>query len=255
MLIQPKIALQFLLAFVLILSLSAGAENELHLVTYLGSDGSTSYRGASSEVFTAESIARSALAQLQRPLKVSQLPAMRALQQANAGYVDGDLWRLAGTEQQFDNLIAVREPLCYADIYFYTLLDRTQSNYWHSMILPKIILLPETQSLLPQLPETLIKQQPIQAASISQALRALLRGDGNMILLPEGLIEVIEQEQKGALPWVLKLHPSVAKLPAHLLLHKRHRDISEPLSLHIQASKDNFIQSNKLPDATAIECR
>lgn len=255
MLTQPKNTYRFLLALVLILSLSADAENELHLVTYLGSDGSTSYQGANSEVFTAERIARSALAQFQRPLKVTQLPAMRALQQANAGYVDGDLWRLAGTEQQFDNLIAVQEPLCYADIYFYTLLDRTQSNYWDSMTRPTIILLPETQGLLPQLPNNIKQQQPIQAASISQALRALLRGDGNMILLPEGLIEVIEQEQKGALPWVLKLHPSVAKLPAHLLLHKRHRDISDPLSQHIHTSKENFTRSNNLPDTSAVACR
>lgn len=238
-----------------VLSWPLSAKTEMHLVTYLGSDGSTSYQAASSKVFNAEHIARAALAEMGLDLKVSQLPAMRALQQANAGHVDGDLWRLSGTEQHFDNLIAVAEPLCYASIYFYTLLDRTESNYWDSLQDPRIILLPETQALFEQLPDRQKVHPAIQALSISQALRALLRDDGNMILLPEGLIEVIEQEQKGSLPWVLKLHPRVAQLPAKLLLNSQHSGVADKLSKQIRTSKKDFAQQESQANSSQIACR
>ncbi len=239
----------------LLLSMSISASGEVHLVTYLGSDGSTSFTAPKAKIFNAERIARQALDRLDLNLKVSQLPAMRALQQADAGYVDGDLWRLVGTDQHYANLVAVPEPLCYAKIYFYTLLDRTQSNFWSVMENPRVILLPETQALAAQLPQSLIARAPVQTLSISQALRALLRGDGNMILLPEGLIEVIEQEQKGALPWVLKLHPQVSQLPAHMLVHRRHWGITDTLAGHISDSKSTFNQTEHLPLATPIACR
>lgn len=236
-------------------SLTASATSELHLATHLGLDSSAPHQAKDSSQFNAQTIARTALAELGFSLKISHFPTMRALQQANMGYLDGDLWRLAGTEQAFDNLLSVREPLCYASIHFYTLLDRTQSNYWQNMPFPKIILLPETQNLLSAIPKQIKYLEPVKTASISQALRALLRGDGNMILLPEGLIEAIEKEQKGSLPWVLKLHPSIANMPAHLLLNKRHKDINSDLSQQIMASKTAFVKLHQLPDETSIPCQ
>lgn len=239
----------------ILVGVSAYASDKMHLVTYLGSDGSTSFEMNRPQIFNAEKIARDALAKLNVSLKVTQLPAMRALQQADAGYVDGDLWRLEGTDQHYANLIAIAEPICFADIYLYTLLDRTQSNYWETMASPRVILLPETRKLIHQLPKSLTRNEPIQSLSVSQALRALLRGDGNIILLPEGLIEVIEKEQQGSLPWVLKLHPKVAQLPAHLLMHRRHSGIAEQLSAHIAESKRNFNNEHHDLRSHPISCR
>lgn len=239
----------------ILVGVSAYASDKMHLVTYLGSDGSTSFEMNRPQIFNAEKIARDALAKLNMSLKVTQLPAMRALQQADAGYVDGDLWRLEGTDQHYANLIAIAEPICFADIYLYTLLDRTQSNYWETMASPRVILLPETRKLIHQLPKSLTRNEPIQSLSVSQALRALLRDDGNIILLPEGLIEVIEKEQQGSLPWVLKLHPQIAQLPAHLLIHRRHSGIIERLSANIAESKRNFNNEHHDLRSHPISCR
>ena len=62
-----------------------------------------------------EEIAREALRRLDRELRVVPLPHERALLNANAGIEDGDLYRAAGFEKDFPNLVQVPEALIDQD--------------------------------------------------------------------------------------------------------------------------------------------
>jgi polar amino acid transport system substrate-binding protein len=52
-----------------------------------------------------------AMSRIQVKIKIVQLPAERALQDANAGILDGEILRVAGLEKLYPNLISVDEKL------------------------------------------------------------------------------------------------------------------------------------------------
>jgi polar amino acid transport system substrate-binding protein len=62
-----------------------------------------------------EEVAREAFRRAGYGLRVLALPHERALQNANAGIEDGDLYRAAGFEKDYPNLVQVPQPLLEQD--------------------------------------------------------------------------------------------------------------------------------------------
>jgi polar amino acid transport system substrate-binding protein len=77
-----------------------------------------------------EELVREALRRAGHPLRVVPLPHERALANANAGIEDGDLYRAAGFEQDYPNLVQVPTPLIDQDFVALTLRAEVALRGW-----------------------------------------------------------------------------------------------------------------------------
>jgi polar amino acid transport system substrate-binding protein len=187
---------------------------------------------------------RQAVGSQQLQLEIVYLPRMRSLAQANQGYIDGDLIRVEGIVREAKNLIKVPEPICLADYYIYSLTHKTQSNYWKDFKKPQPILLTDMQGIQKLWPQQLLSVRTYSVADIQQGIRAIKYNKGNMLLLPDGILEMLPKETAG-IPFI-KLEPKTGTQPVFMWLHKRHKALASKLAQALKREKLKLQQAGTI---------
>ncbi len=190
---------------------------------------------------------RQAVGSQQLQLEIVYLPRMRSLAQANQGYIDGDLIRVEGIVREAKNLIKVPEPICLADYYIYSLTHKTQSNYWEDFKNPQPIFLTDMQGVQKLWPQQLLSDRTYSVPDIQQGIRAIKHNKGNMLLLPDGILEMLPKETAG-IPFV-RLEPKTGTQPVFMWLHKKHKVLASTLGPALKKVKLKLQQENIIKTA------
>ncbi|BFM17526.1 hypothetical protein R50073_37090 [Maricurvus nonylphenolicus] len=191
-------------------------------------------------------VVRVALAREGHELELLYLPRMRSLSQANRGVLDGDLARTIDVSSLAENLVKVPTPLCHTSYYLYAPVHSTTTNHWADFQNPKPVMLSDMLVATELWPESLLSFEPLKLPDTSQALRAIEKGQANILLLPEGILEILTSN-KPTIQFI-KLHPVIAHRDAFLWLHKRHAVLAEKLGQHIQNIKQSLFDSGRVTD-------
>lgn len=194
---------------------------------------------------------RDAFSTLGIDIEMVYLPRLRSLDQANRGYIDGDLLRSEGIKEEARNLIRVPESICISHYYIYAPTQTTTSNYWSDFPDPQPIILTEMRGINFLWPESLMNTTPLTVPDTQQGLRAISNGRGNLLLLPEGLLELIINNQPDI--EFLKLHPRTGSLPGYVWLHKRHKALVSKLAQALAKVKQGMVEQGVI-DSVDFDC-
>lgn len=164
----------------------------------------------------AEEVARAALTRLGIALTVVPLPVERALVNANAGIEDGDLYRVAGFEKDYPNLIQVPEPLMEQQFVALALRPDVQVRDWAD---------------LAQYSVAHLTGQKVIERRLGDAPNVLTVRDTTLLLglLSSGRVDVIVHNRDVALLAAQRaglrlrvLEPPLLSEPIYIYLHRRH---------------------------------
>lgn len=191
-------------------------------------------------------VVRQALAQEGHELKLLYLPRMRSIELANRGAIDGDLARTIDVSSLVNNLVKVTTPLCHTSYYLYAPVQSTTTNHWKDFKNPKPVMLSDMFLATALWPESLLAFEPLKLPDTAQALRAIKKGQGNILLLPEGILEILTRNEHGI--QFIKLHPVIARRDVFLWLHKRHTPLANKLGQHIQNAKQSLFDNGRVDD-------
>ena len=202
--------------------LAAADEREIHISTLLGNDPATSI---------AERVMAEAYRRIGRELVLHKLPGERTLLMANAGSMDGELYRKLGMERAYPNLMILPVPLLTYEIVIFTRGTDFVVNGWES-------LRPFTIGYVRGIKivhENTVGMKTEAVATMEQAFQKLVmrRTDvvvGNRI---SGLaaIEALKLDE------VRVLSPALASFPVFHYLHKKHAAMVPALLAVLQAMK------------------
>ena len=152
------------------------------------------------------------------------LPFERALINANAGTEDGDMFRAAGFEKDFPNLVVVPEKVLDLDFVAYTLRPDVQVRDWNELASYRVGYVTGWKIL----------ERNVKAAREITTVRAI---DHLFPLLASGRIDVAL-----ITPWqgvrlgrpsglaLRALEPPLARVPMFIYLHRRHEALVAPLT-------------------------
>jgi polar amino acid transport system substrate-binding protein len=184
-------------------------------------------------------VVSAALARMGYQLKVSHLPAERALINANNGVDDGDLNRIGGLEKFYPNLIQVPEQTfdmefaAFAkNVTFSTTDWNTLKPYTVAIINGWKIL---ERSIPPEVTLTKVKN--------SEQLFNLLEKDRVDVILYgkwQGLHYIREHKYNN----VKLLQPSLAKMNMYVYFNKKHRDLAHEFSKKLREMKADGTYQN-----------
>jgi polar amino acid transport system substrate-binding protein len=163
-----------------------------------------------------EEVAREAFRRAGLGLRVVPLPIERALVNANAGIEDGDLYRAAGFEKDYPNLVQVPQPLVDQDFVAFSLRPDIEVRGWSDL----------TRYRVAHITGQKIIERQLQGASNVTTVRdsELLLG-----LLANGRVDVIVNNRWVGL-WVARragqtvylLEPPLLRVPMYMYLHRKH---------------------------------
>lgn len=164
----------------------------------------------------AEEVARAALRRLGIELTVVPLPVERALVNADAGIEDGDLFRAAGFEQDYPNLVQVPQPLLEQEFVALALRADVQVRDWADL---------GRYSVAHLTGQKIIERRLSDAPNVTTVRdTTLLLG-----LLTSGRADVIVHNREVALLAAqhagLRLRvfdPPLLRVPMYVYLHRRH---------------------------------
>lgn len=163
-------------------------------------------------------------------IKISSLPAERALINVNQGIDDGLFVKIAGVEESYPNLIMVPEKICDYDFAAFTKNPSIQINGWDS-------LKPYNVGFLRgwKMYEANIKEaKSITKVKDDEALIELLNHDRVDIIAYE-LLEMKVRSKKMNLTGIITLQPLLAKKDMFCYLNRKHSKLVPGL---VQALKD-----------------
>lgn len=163
-----------------------------------------------------EEIAREAFRRAGYGLRVVPLPIERALVNANAGIEDGDLFRAAGFEKDYPNLLQVPQPLIDQDFVALTLRADVEVRSWSDLA---------RYSIAHITGQKIIERQLQGAANVTTVR------DGELLLelLVNGRVDIIVHNRWVAL-WLARragrtvrvLEPPLLRVPMYMYLHRKH---------------------------------
>lgn len=177
--------------------------------------------------------------QIGRQFSTLEVPSNRALMLANSGAVDGDLFRIGGIADDYPNLIKVPTPLMTGELHAVT-LNPTLRKWSKEQLGPKRVG---------------VRRGVLVAEMAAEGMNVILvdRYDQILRLLESGRIEVgLISDIEGSSPihtqpWshVRTLEEPVRYFTLHHYLHRKHRDMVQPLSQALQQ-----LQSSDEPRGT-----
>ena len=180
-----------------------------------------------------EKILQDAYTNLNITFDIKRLPPQRALAESNSGEVDGELFRIAGIEQEFPDLIRVSSPV-------YTVEGYTAIKKTDIIITNKDSIKPYKIGIVRgvQWAEDLTKGMNVSVTNdYTSAVQMLDKGRIDLILGAKNLME--EETQKLGLNDIKISDEAIVILELFHYLNKKHADlvpkISESInSLHSQ---------------------
>lgn len=167
-------------------------------------------------------------------IKISSLPAERALINVNQGIDDGLFVKIAGIEESYPNLIMVPEKICDYDFAAFTKNPSIRINGWDS-------LKPYNVGYLRgwKMYEANIKEaKSVTNVKDDDALIELLINDRVDIIAYE-LLEMKVRKKKMNLTGIITLEPLLAKKEMFCYLNKKHSKLVPGLVKALKDMKDD----------------
>jgi len=163
-----------------------------------------------------EEVAREAFRRAGYGLRVVPLPIERALVNANAGVEDGDLYRAAGFEKDYPNLVQVPQPLVDQDFVAFTLRTDVEVRQWADLA---------RYSVAHITGQKIIERQLQGAANVttvrdSELLLGLLTNGRVDVIVNNRWVGLSVARQAGIAIRVLE--PPLLRVPMYMYLHRKH---------------------------------
>ena len=185
----------------------------------------------------AEEVMIEAYKRMGMTIEVRTLPPERAIQEANNGEVDGDLYRKRDIDKAYPNLIVVPVPIVSIDEMVFTKADKKFSvDGWES-------LLPYTVGH--RLGIKVIEGNLVEGTK-SEAVRTLEQlfkklEDGRNDVVIETRLSGLATINKLGLKDIVMLEPPLMSLPLFHCLHVKNKDLVEPLTAVLQQMEEEGV--------------
>jgi polar amino acid transport system substrate-binding protein len=184
----------------------------------------------------AEAVLRQAYLRLGIGLVVDFMPGERSLVQANSGRTDGELYRRAGIERNYPNLIMVPVPIMHIDIVAFSKDKRLVVKDW--------------ESLRPYRLAYVRGIKIIEENTVGMSVSPVLSTRNAFSMIDIGRVDVVLALRAAGLEAIEALHltgigehaPALASFPVYHYLNRKHADLLPALSavLH-QMAQDETI--------------
>lgn len=164
----------------------------------------------------AELVLREAYKNLGRRVAVHRLPGERSLMYANAGRMDGELYRKLGLERQYPNLVIVPVPLLTFELMIFSRGTSFAVNGWESLR-PYTIGFVRGNKVAQENTRGM-RVEPVP--TLEQAFSKLDKGRTDLVLSHRASGMAVVQRQK--LEGITVLEPPLASFPAYHYVNARH---------------------------------
>ncbi len=171
-----------------------------------------------------EELAREALRRIGYELHVVPLPHERALVNANAGIEDGDLYRAAGFENDYPNLVQVREPLVNQDFVAVSRRSDVEVRSWADLGRYSVAYVTGNKILERRL-EGVADVTSVRDNALLFGLLAAGRAD---VVLINRWVGLVAARQAGLAVRVQE--PPLVRVPMFIYLHRRNEALVRPLA-------------------------
>lgn len=185
----------------------------------------------------AERIVREAYRRLGRELEVQAMPGERSLLSANSGETDAELYRKAGIDKLYPNLLMVPVALQQYEIVVFTKSRQLSVHGWESLRPYRLGFVKGIKII----EENTVGMQSETVATMQQAFSKLELGRTDVVLANRisGLAS-LRQHQFGG---VRVLQPSLAVFPVFHYLNKKHEPLLPRLTAVMrELEQERFIQ-------------
>jgi polar amino acid transport system substrate-binding protein len=163
-----------------------------------------------------EEVARTALDRLGLALTVVPLPIERALANANAGVEDGDLFRAAGFEKDYPNLVQVPQPLMEQEFVGLVVRADVQVRDWPDLARYSVAHITGQKII-----ERRLKDVPnVTTVRDTDLLLRLLASGRADVAIHNRSVALLAARHAG-IP-LRALEPPLLKVPMYMYLHRRH---------------------------------
>lgn len=166
-------------------------------------------------------------------LKLIQLPAERALKNANNGIEDGEVSRVAGIEKHYKNLVPVREKLVDHHFVAFTRNVDLKSVDWKSLKDYSVGYIRGYKIVERNIPHGTVTST---ANNAKQLFRMLDKGRVDIIIYRRWEGVVLAQEM--GIQNVHILEPSLVEAGIYIYLHKKHADKVPLISAALKQIKE-----------------
>ncbi|MDT9000008.1 transporter substrate-binding domain-containing protein [Paucibacter sp. APW11] len=182
-------------------------------------------------------VLREAYRRLGHDIEVLAMPGERSLLSANAGETDGELYRRAGIERHYVNLMMVPVALQNYEIVAFSKNRQIVVNGWESLRPYKVGFVKGIKII----EENTAGMQTETVATLQQAFTKLELGRSELILANR--ISGLASLRLHAVSGVHLLQPPLAVFPVYHYLHKRHQALLPRLSAVLrELEQERFIQ-------------
>lgn len=185
----------------------------------------------------AERVMREAYRRLGLGLEVLSLPGERSLLSANSGEHDAELYRKAGIEQAYPNLLMVPVPLqTYEIVAFSKAVAPFVLKGWESLRPYRLGYVKGIKII----EERTAGMQTETVATMLQAFTKLELGRTDLVLANR--VSGLATLRAHRFPGVSALAPPLASFPVFHYLHRRHRELLGPLTAVLrEMERERFI--------------
>jgi polar amino acid transport system substrate-binding protein len=169
-------------------------------------------------------------------IKIQRLPGLRALIYANEGLTDGELFRAAGVEDDYVNLVRVNVPINTVDVVVITKNRSFEVTGWQSLK-PYYI---GVQSGITFIESSISKMEGLKVARVkssSQLLRMLNNERIDAVVAPR--ISAILSLADLRFKTMTILEPPLQILPLFHYLNKKHQSLVPELENVLQKMEDD----------------
>jgi len=182
----------------------------------------------------ADLIAKEAFRRIGIKLRIDDIPAKRALANANEGIHDGDLARVAGVGNRYHNLLPVPEITWVAEIGGFSKDPKMMTPSWQSLV----------NYDLAYIRGWVIFERNIKH---SRSLTRVVDPESLFSFLDKGRADIVLYEKKMGLGVIAKMglkgihvvKPVLSKEPIYIYLHKKHKALLPKLAAAIRAMKQD----------------
>ena len=173
-----------------------------------------------------------ALARLGYQLKVSHLPAERALINANIGIDDGDLNRIGGLEKVYPNLIQVPERTFYMEFAAFSRKANFSTTDWNSLKPYTVGIITGWKVLERSIPPKVLLTKVKNAEQLFNLLE-----NNRIDVILYGKWQGLHYIQEHRLTDIKLLQPSLAKMDMFVYFNKKHKELVDDFSNTLRKMK------------------
>lgn len=171
-----------------------------------------------------EELAREAFRRVGHELRVLQLPHERALANANAGVEDGDLFRAAGFEREYPNLVQVPVALMDQDFVAMTLRQDLEVRDWGDLAGLSVAFVIGNKIIERKLRD----HRGATTVRSNELLLGLLAAGRTDVIVINRWVGLHAARQAGVAVRVLE--PALLHVPMYIYLHRKHQALVGPLA-------------------------